>query len=205
MRLFPALPPALARFRRDDSGSISIEAMLIFPLLTWCYLAGFVWFDAFRAESLNEKATYAIGDIISREDGDDENPLNSAFMQSMLNLHRVMTFADKPTRLRVSVIEFSAADQTRRVVWSTRLGHGGNIGELQDSDINGENALAGKIPIMSGGENLIVVETWLPYEPIFNIGLDGFVFESFSVIRPRYTPQLCFDRNDSGDPLQMEC
>ena len=200
-RSVQALKGRLGRFRRDDSGSISIEAMLIFPLLTWCYLAGFVWFDAFRAESLNEKATYAIGDAVSRE----TNMIDPGYVGSLLNLHRIMTFADRPTRVRVSQIEWSAADQRHTVNWSTRVGYDGGMQDLKNADIASDTALFDKIPIMADGEKLIVVETWLPYEPIFNIGLDGFVFDSFTVIRPRYAPQVCFDRNSSGDPMQADC
>lgn len=195
-----AIRSMLHRFSRDERGSISIEAMLVFPMLTWCYLAGFVWFDAFRAESLNEKATYAIGDALSRQ----TEMVDPNFVASLLNLHRVMTFSEKPTRVRVSQIEWSTADQTHTVNWSTRVGYAG-ANDLSDGDIAPGTPLAEKIPIMSDGEKLIVVETWLPYEPIFNIGLGGFVFDTFTVIRPRYAPQVCFDRNSTGDPIEAEC
>ena len=180
---------------------MAIEAALIFPMLTWCYLAGFVWFDAFRMQSVNDKTAYALGDIVSRE----TDMIAPDFIDSLVRLHRGMTFAKTPTRLRVSTVRWDEDTSSYAVVWTQPRGDG--LLPLSDDDVAPGTDLAGKIPIMSTGadQRLILVETWLPYEPSFSIGLDAFVFEGFTAISPRYSPQICLDANNSGDPLQAVC
>ena len=56
----------LATFAQDARGSLSVEAALILPLLCWFYVASFVWFDAFRTQNANLKASYTLADMLSR-------------------------------------------------------------------------------------------------------------------------------------------
>ncbi|SLN27912.1 TadE/TadG family type IV pilus assembly protein [Roseisalinus antarcticus] len=184
----------LSRLRSDERGSIAVEAVLVFPLLTWCYLASFVFFDAFKAQSTNDKAAFAVADILSRETA----MINDDYLASLRDVHALMTFSRKPNRLRFSVIEWDEDDNRHHVIWSEIVGAAGKT-PLEEVDVEPESAVAAKMPAMSDGEKLIVVETWLAYEPAFNIGLDAFVFDGFTVIRPRYAPQLCFDNDNSGD------
>ena len=41
----------LARFSSDQTGSTTVEAVLILPLLLWAYVAMFVYFDAFKIQN----------------------------------------------------------------------------------------------------------------------------------------------------------
>ena len=37
---------------------------------------------------------------------------------------------------------------------------------------------------------MIVVETWMAYEPIFNVGIEPRYYENVVVTSPRFAPQL---------------
>ena len=63
------------RFRRDEAGTITVEFVIIAPVLLFLLALGFQFFDAFKYYSRAAKATYAVTDIISRE----EAPVDSAF------------------------------------------------------------------------------------------------------------------------------
>ncbi len=43
-----------------------------------------------------------------------------------------------------------------------------------------------RLPVMARGERLFVVETFLPYVPAFNVGVDPQEFVNFTVTRPRF-------------------
>lgn len=162
-------------------------------------MATFVFFDAYRSESVNDKAAYTIGDAISRE-----STITPTYLASMLNVHRMMTFAKDPTHIRVSVLRWDETDNRHYVVWSERQGIEGEPA-LSDADVAPGSTAADRMPAMSDDERLIVVETWLPYQPLFNIGLGAFDFTGLTVISPRYAPQLCYDRNATGDRNEMAC
>jgi Flp pilus assembly protein TadG len=40
----------------DDAGSVSVETVIIMPILLWVYVATFVIFDGFRTHNQNVKA-----------------------------------------------------------------------------------------------------------------------------------------------------
>ena len=66
---------------RDESGSAAVEAVIILPALAALYCACFVWFDAFRHNTLSMKATYTVSDILSRQESVDD-----AFLAQLADL-----------------------------------------------------------------------------------------------------------------------
>ena len=63
MKILPTLRKNLA----DERGSFSVEAILMFPLLVWAFMAMYVFFEGLRESNINLKATYTISDLLSRE------------------------------------------------------------------------------------------------------------------------------------------
>ena len=57
----------IRKFTRDEGGTATTEAVLVFPMLIWALMAMAIYFDAFRVRSVNLKAAYTISDMISRE------------------------------------------------------------------------------------------------------------------------------------------
>ena len=58
---------SLKNFRHDTRGVVSVEMVLILPLLFWSFAAVATFFDAYRTRSLAEKAAFTISDMLSRE------------------------------------------------------------------------------------------------------------------------------------------
>ncbi|WP_420837134.1 TadE/TadG family type IV pilus assembly protein, partial [Alexandriicola marinus] len=122
----PLVTPFLNRLRRlarREEGSMSIEAMIIIPVLIWSMLGSWVFFDAFRAQFSNAKASYTLGDIISRESG----YITDEYIDSLYTLQRFLAARPEDIRLRVSVIKYDEDDDTHYVVWSENRGGGGTI------------------------------------------------------------------------------
>lgn len=160
----------------------------MFPVLFATVLATFVFFDAFRNQSINLKANYTISEALSRE----FEPIDNTFIGNIWRMHRFLTNAEALTKLRVSLIQYDADEDDYTVVWSQNKGGAENLNNA------GLNAMvtSDEVPVMPDQETLIVVQTWVDYEPNFSIGLGGFTFENTVFTRPRAGGNgICYSHN----------
>lgn len=184
----------LRHFAKDDHGSMAVEAMLFLPLMVWVYMATFVFFDAFRADSTNTKAAYTISDFLSRETA----LINPNYIDSMYTLQGFLVDTANNLDLRISLIQFNGPGDVFEVVWSTTRG-GPPI--LTNTMLVG---LRDSIPDMINDDFGIMVETWVEYIPSMEVGMWTFTFEDIVVARPRMN-ELCWDPTNSGDLDMTNC
>ncbi len=181
----------LRRFRQEDEGTMLIEAVIILPTLFAAVMATFVFFDAYRNQSITLKANYTIADAVSRESGF----INNTYMVNTWTLHKFLTNSSGLTRVRISVIEYDADDDKHTVVWSRAKGGGDPYDDVDASEIG---LLASDIPVMPNNEILIVIQTSVDYHPQFNIGLGAFTFSNTTYTRPRWAVRnLCYSHNNT--------
>ena len=189
-----ALMTPLRRLRRSDDGSVAVETVMMVPLLAWAMLATLTYFDAYRAEAISNKASLTIADMFSRE----TDYITPDYMDGALGLLKFLTLADDTPQLRVTVVRWIAPDPVNaplvgdyHVVWSQRRGTNGAILPLDTLELR-KNFL-GQIPIMSHNERGIIVETWTDHTPPYSVGLNDMTMNTFTVIRPRFASQLCWN------------
>jgi hypothetical protein len=200
------LRSALGRFACDERATMSVEIVLMLPLLMLWLAASFVFFDVFRVNMVNEKAAYTIADMISRQttvDGD--------FIEGTNNVFDFLINRRGTTWLRVTSVKYKAADpvegtpESYEVQWSFAT-RGRQAFESADF-VNLE--LEKRIPIMSDQETIIVTETFTGYRPPFNpfrispfdlddestpaVFSDSFDFNTFLVTRPRFVREIALD------------
>jgi hypothetical protein len=173
----------LARFSRDDAGSLTLEAVIMFPLLFWAMLSMLVFFDGYRQNSLNVKAAFTIGDMISRE----VDPITPAYLDGAVNLFDELSRSSTEPRMRVSVVYFKASDDKFYRDWSQQRG---GVPVLTNADLV---AMRNRLPLVPDNERLILVETWSDYDPPFNVGIDRQDLYNFVFTRPRFAPQVKFE------------
>ncbi len=185
-RRFALIRARLAAFRDDARGSLSVEAALILPLLCWFYVASFVWFDAFRTQNANLKASYTLADMLSRE----TDPITETYLKGLNKVYDYLTTTRHPTYIRVTTVkctdDCATEARTLQVDWSYategRTKHtNATLGAFKD-----------KIPLMPQGDTVILLETFMAYEPLFNAGLPAKSLENYIVTRPRFAPQLLY-------------
>ncbi|PRY25265.1 TadE-like protein [Aliiruegeria haliotis] len=188
------LTKRLARYFRRCDGSISVETALVMPILFALYAGAFVWFDAYRVQNINLKATYTISDMISRE----YEKIDSDYFDGLDKIYDYLTHSTHPTSLRVSTLECTGncdSDEARtlEVCWSH--GSTGRV-NLTTADIKYyEHA----IPLFHEADTLIMTETFLNYSPAFNVGINAQTFENTVFTRPRLAGQIKFE--DSSGTL----
>lgn len=180
---FKPLKPHSPRWLRDETGAAAVEAVIILPALAALYCACFVWFDAFRHNTLSMKATYTVSDILSRQETVDDDFLGQ--MNELVDF-LVPSFANR--QLRISVVYFNddIDDGNKyRLQWS--YADNGLTELTQDSlDLDTD-----WIPVMSDDDTVVVTETRILYQPLFNIGWsEQTVWNNIMVTRPRFWPTL---------------
>lgn len=200
--------PVMLRFRKsvrnflkDESGVLLAEALILLPLLVWGFLALVVYWDVFRTINVTQKAAYSISDMISRQ-----GVITNQFVDGLENVLSFLTPGAPASRMRVTSIEFDEgtnnqaawdADDSFILLFSRSPGN--EVATHTSVTIN-ETAFRNRIPVMSDLESVVIVETWVDYEPDFDVGvlnmapgLTDQTFTQFIVTRPRNWRRVCLD------------
>ena len=172
----------LRRFGRDEKGTLVAEALIVLPLLLWAYMALFVYWDAYRSVNTAQKAAYTVSDMVSRE----MVALNDQYVPGMRNLIRYLVASNETVKMRVSSVTWSETAKRFEVDWSRSPDSA--MPQLTTASIA---VLAYRIPKMSEGDRVMIVEVSVTYKPLFNVGLEDSTLEQFIVTRPRFVPKIC--------------
>ncbi|MDP5216636.1 pilus assembly protein [Ruegeria sp. 2205SS24-7] len=175
--MVPFIAPRLKRFSKEENGAISVEALMMLPLLFWAFLAVFTFLDAYRANALNLKAAYTIGDLVSRE----TEVINNTYIDSMATVFGLMTKPGSESRVRISVVHYDEDTDGYYLDWSANRG----FTNAMDDDRLAE--IRDRLPIMPDEERVILVETSNTYVPPFAVGVNITDMENLVFTRPRFT------------------
>ena len=172
----------IRHFARDESAFISIEAIIVMPLLIWLFMALFVYWDAFRSQNTSVKASYVMADMISRENA----AVNNAYINGMHSVFRYMVNTNEQTWIRVTSVQFRQSDNSYRVLWSRTT----NATRAPEHTHATMALNRDRLPLLANSDTMIVVETWRRFTPPFRVGLDQRTFNEFTVMRPRFLSPL---------------
>ncbi|WP_320241611.1 hypothetical protein [Cognatiyoonia sp. IB215182] len=202
-------PEFLNRFRRDEDGIISIELLFAVPILLWTLMSTMIYFDAFKAQTVSTRAALTVADMISRE----EQSLSPAYLNGTRNLLRTLSSVDDDPDFRLTIFRFRDAQNDVVINWGERRGYNQDLTQNELDQLFND----GRIPPMSDGEVGILLETSTMYRPIANTAFlgplsnggtdanDEIEFTTFTIIKPRYSPAVCFDPTpndlDNGDTV----
>lgn len=173
----------IRRFWKDDSAAVALETVIITPVLVWCFIGSFVFFDAFRTYNSSIKATYAIADIISRQ----TNTVLESDIEGLSEIFEHLVRNNGDARLRVSQIFYNGITDSFCVEWSDATN---GEAELFTANLVDMEEL---LPRVAHTERLILVQSFIPYQPVFNAGMDVITFSNFTFTRPRYAGQVPFE------------
>ncbi len=176
---------------RDEDGSLSVEAVLMFPILIWAFGGMFVFFDAFKTNMTNVKATYTVADLISRT----TEPIDEEFIDGMNSIYAFLTGGDSGNDIRVTVVRREVdADENEsdKLVWSYASGT-----MLPYTDLTQVDPI---IPMMAVGAETIIVQTQTDWVPPIGYGLSARTLRDLAFTSPRFAPQIVWggDGNGSG-------
>ncbi|MBW4962264.1 TadE/TadG family type IV pilus assembly protein [Sulfitobacter sp. CW3] len=172
----------LRRFASHEDGSVSLEALILMPLVLWVYAAMFSIFETYEEYSLNQKAAFTIGDMISRE----TLPIDSDYLGGAHDLLDYITQSQGPSTLRVSSLQYDKKQNRFYVHWSRARGADSAV---TDADVA---SWTNRLPSIPDDEYIVVTETTTTFTPPFNIGLGQPEIKNFVFTRPRYAPRVLY-------------
>jgi hypothetical protein len=168
----------IGAFLRDERGNMSIETVIVIPLLMFALIGGLTYWNAFNANSRTAKVAYTIGDIMSRHTAVDDTDMTYLFdLQNKMLPGNVVQ-----RQLRISSICFEDGQYT--VLWSyTRSG-----ADILALPVLTEAEIPIEImPSMAPQDSVILVELRGSWTPQFlNYGLSGATWNNALVTRPRF-------------------
>ncbi|NVO54773.1 hypothetical protein HW561_03100 [Rhodobacteraceae bacterium B1Z28] len=181
------LRKVFGRFRRKEDGVVTIDAILMLPMLFWAIWTMYTYFDGYRQSSRNLKATYALADILSRE----TREVTKQYISTLYDLHTAMIADRSDVSMRITLIRYDKPDGRHYVQWSCV--RGAALGEWNDGNIK---EVWDRIPAMANDSVMIIVESVDHYRRPFKTGfgdnelsINNFVFTQprvFTQIRSTY-------------------
>ena len=188
MKLTYVIKRAVAKFR-NESGSFSVEAVIMFPMLVWAFVAMFVFFEGLRESNINLKATYTVSDLLSRQ----TELITDDHLIGMNNVYAWLTRSQNDVSMRVTAVSYDSDSDSHVLRWSEGVGKEGLTQEQVDA------LVSPNIPIMADSSWAVVVETWGTYTPIMDIGLAETDIYNLVVTSPRFSDILDYEgRGDGG-------
>ncbi len=165
----------LHRYWHDTGAAVAFETVITLPLLALAFISSFVFFDAFRVYNTSVKATYAIADLVSRQ----TNTLYPSDIEGYSNVFQHLVRDAGQIQMRVTQIYWNGS--AYRVDWSSPTN-----GQARLFDAN-MDAISDRLPELANSERILLLETWIPYQPSFDVGMDPITFSNFTVTRPRHS------------------
>jgi len=183
----------LSQFRDDTRGNVTVETLIIIPILFWATTLTWEFFELHRFKSVREKASYVVVDMISRE----QNGVDTVYLDSTLKLYDEVVRQIGNNQIRVSSILFRDndpdidTDDEYVVLWSEVRGDG-PMEAVKTSEIKDG---ADFIPNMADQSTLIMIQTLSHYRPAFKVGLGTNVpINTHVFTSPRFVAQVnCSD------------
>ncbi len=187
--MIASLKVRVAEMRQAESGSFSVEGVLMFPLLLWAYMGMFSFFEGLRENNINLKAAYTIGDLLSRE----TEEIDRTDLEGMRDVFGWLTRSQNLVTLRVTVVRYDEDTDRHVLVWS-RATEGEDELDQEGIDV----VVTPHVPIMADADTAIVVETWADFEPLMEIGLQDTEIYNIIVTAPRFSEQLLWEGLNDG-------
>ncbi|HGG05944.1 MAG TPA: hypothetical protein ENK28_10830 [Aliiroseovarius sp.] len=177
-------------WRREDA-SLTVEAVFIFPLVLWAFVATITFVNVFQTRALAQKGNYAVADLLSRE----TNAINQSYLNGIGEVYEYLTKSDTSAWIRVTPVRCQRRCnnmETRLLKrdWSRATD---GIPRLTNAEVDAN--YRDIIPEIPKGERVIMVETQMNYAPPFSSAftiLSTRTLQDISMTRPRFAPQLCW-------------
>lgn len=169
----------LLSFARDEGGNVTLEFVIICPLMFWTHMAMYTYFDAFKEQTINQKAAFTVADLISRQ-----AVVNSDFIDGSHSVFNTLVRSNTNTAIRVTSVTYDAEEDEYSVLWSQERGADAALTSDMVQDWHDY------LPIMYDTATVIVVETWSGFSPVFKIGMRDRTLHNFTFTRPRYSPEV---------------
>ena len=181
----------LRRFWRETAGTAAVETVIMVPLLFMGLVFSYEFFGLMRQQSLQEKASYTVSDMLSRETA----IVDDVYIDNAKRLLDLLTNNPEASQLRISVLRYHRNEAQNidefELRWTEVRGEGEMLA-LSPEDVR---TAFDVIPQTLPGQDLIMVESQSMYRPV--VSATGVLANGRNVTTRvfmplRFAPQLCF-------------
>lgn len=179
----------LKRFARDEAGSYTVEIVLMLPVLCLTIFTMLTFIDAYRAQIHALRVTYAVGDMLSRA----QFPVTRQTIVGLAEVFDELAIGEHNTSIRVTSIVWDGKNSEHLLVWSDSARAGSSTPPPEPIDDATLPGIIDALPNLANGDSVIVVESWVYYEPPFDVGFGDRSFQHLEVVSPRFIPVLKYE------------
>ena len=168
----------LTKFKEDTTASLTVEFVLILPVLVTWFIGSIVFFDAFNSKATAQRTAHTIADIISRQTN-----TNNAFIDTLLLVQNRMLPREDVGTVRVSSLQRDG-DGNLSLSWT-------HSSDALSTPLILTDIPASALPDIADNESILIVDTTVPFEPISEwVGFTLTQWENRVAIKPRFVEPL---------------
>ncbi len=169
----------IVRFKDDESANLTVEFVMIFPVLMTWFLGSIIFFDAYNSKATAQRTAHTLADLISRQ-----TTVDNGFIDSLLAVQNRMTPRRNVGVVRVTSIQKDAATGDLQLLWTYNTDGGATPLTLA-------NIPLASIPTMQNGESILLVDTRVPFTPIADwVGFTATEWTNRVPVAPRFVEPL---------------
>jgi len=167
----------LKRFAKDESANMTLEFIIITPVLITWWVGSVVFFDAYDARSGAARVSHTIADLVSRQ-----TEVNNAFIDDMLTLQNRMLPFEPVGVIRITQL-YQDIDGNLSIEWSYAT-NGIDITDLDDIPMS-------IMPPLANEQYIMLVESNVPYIPMSRwVGIEAQTWINQVYINARFVDQI---------------
>ncbi len=175
------LKKLLGNFKRNERGVITLEMILMMPLMVLWIVGSNSFFDAFKTYLRASKATYTAVDLISRQ-----STVGPTFITNVGTVFDSIVDADGANS-GVVVSSIRMWNDALQIEWSRNAN--GSPGMTDEAEIP-----MAYMPNLRNGEAIVLIQTSVPFVPIHSWGnLTAKTFTNTVAVTPRFDVLVSYD------------
>ncbi len=175
------LKKLLGNFKRNERGVITLEMILMMPLMVLWIVGSNSFFDAFKTYLRASKATYTAVDLISRQ-----STVGPTFITNVGTVFDSIVDADGANS-GVVVSSIRMWNDALQIEWSQNAN--GSPGMTDAAEIP-----TAYMPNLRNGEAIVLIQTSVPFIPIHSWGnLTAKTFTNTVAVTPRFDVLVSYD------------
>lgn len=168
----------LSDFAKDEDATITMEFVIVTPLMVTWWIGSMVFFDAYEARTGAARTAYVIADLISRQTATDND-----YIDSLLDLQNRMRPREPVGSVRVTEL-YRDDEGDLSVVWSYSTNGLADALEIADVPL-------GLLPQVNNETYIMLIDTHIPYVPLADIlGIPARTWINRVFVNARFTGQL---------------
>ena len=187
----PRMKPFVAKvqqFIRAENGTVMIEALMVMPMLFWCIVAMYGYWDVFRSYNVFQKATHTVSNVLSRTQ--KMSALSEDDMRGYYRLMNYLVQTEGEVSIRFTEYTFDEDNDEYVRNWSCPMG---DYTALDTVDLN---MMRGKLPILQDGDVHVMLEAKYFYNPPFSF---SFLYMETGGLSSQEFTETVIDRPRDGD------